>query len=77
MTVFARLFGKWEIILYFFLGGLAGGSFLVATVAHLFGSTKDAPLVRAGRYLAFGSILRKTEPYQKFTGKVYVCPRSR
>ncbi|HEY3992671.1 MAG TPA: NrfD/PsrC family molybdoenzyme membrane anchor subunit [Ktedonobacteraceae bacterium] len=51
-----RAHWTWEIILYFFLGGLAGGSFLVATIAHLFGSTKDAPLVRAGRYLAFGSI---------------------
>lgn len=48
---------SWEIVLYFFLGGLAGGSFLVSTIAHLFGSAKDAPLICAGRYLSFVCIL--------------------
>jgi formate-dependent nitrite reductase membrane component NrfD len=48
---------SWEIVLYFFLGGLAGGSFLVSTIAHLFGSEEDAPLIRVGRYLSFVSIL--------------------
>ncbi|GAC1629327.1 MAG: hypothetical protein NVS4B9_21100 [Ktedonobacteraceae bacterium] len=47
----------WEIILYFFLGGIAGGSYLVATLANFFGLERDKPLVRAGRYLSFVCIL--------------------
>ena len=43
---------SWEIMLYFFLGGLAGGSFLVSTLADLLGSVKDATLIRAGRFIA-------------------------
>ncbi len=45
----------WEIIVYFFLGGIAGGSYLVATLADFFGLDKN--LVRAGRYLSFVCIL--------------------
>ncbi len=45
----------WEIVLYFFLGGIAGGSYLVATLADFFGIDKN--LVRAGRYLSFVCIL--------------------
>src|SRR5579863_9205584 len=48
---------SWEIVLYFFLGGMAGGSFLVSTIAHLFSADEDAPLIRAGRYLSFVCIL--------------------
>src|SRR2546423_3997317 len=49
---------KWEVVLYFFLGGLAGGSYLAASLADLLGSPRrDAPLVRAGRYLSFACIL--------------------
>jgi len=43
---------SWEIMLYFFLGGLAGGSFLVSTLADLLGSVQDATLIRAGRFIA-------------------------
>ena len=45
----------WEIIVYFFLGGIAGGSYLVATLADFFGIDKN--LVRAGRYLSFVCII--------------------
>ena len=45
----------WEIVLYFFLGGIAGGSYLVASLADFFGIDKN--LVRAGRYLSFVCIL--------------------
>jgi len=48
---------SWEIMLYFFLGGLAGGSFLVSTLADLLGSKQDAAVVRAGRILALICIL--------------------
>jgi len=47
----------WEVILYFFIGGIAGGSYLTATLADLLGSTRDASLVRAGRYLSFVGII--------------------
>ena len=48
---------SWEVILYFFLGGMAGGSYLAATLADLLGSARDVPLIRAGRYLSFVCIL--------------------
>ncbi len=48
---------KWEVVLYFFLGGIAGGSYLAATLADLLGSAKDAALIRAGRYLSFVCIV--------------------
>lgn len=41
---------RWLIIVYFFLGALAGGSFTIATLADLF--SKDRALVRAGHYLS-------------------------
>ncbi len=48
---------SWEIMLYFFLGGLAGGSYLASTLAHLFGSKEDVGLIRAGRYLSLVGIV--------------------
>lgn len=42
----------WEIILYFYLGGIAGGSSVIAAVASRFGADTDRPVVRAGRYVA-------------------------
>ncbi len=48
---------SWEVILYFFLGGMAGGSYLAATLADLLGSARDVPLIRVGRYLSFVCIL--------------------
>ncbi len=46
---------SWQIYLYFFLGGIAGGSYLVSTLAHLLGI--DSKLVRSGRYLSFACLL--------------------
>jgi len=48
---------KWLIISYFFLGGLSGGSYVVATAAELFGTREDHDTARIGRYLALLSIL--------------------
>ena len=48
---------SWEVVLYFFLGGMAGGSYLAATLADLLGSAKDVTLIRAGRYLSFVCIV--------------------
>jgi formate-dependent nitrite reductase membrane component NrfD len=48
---------SWEIVLYFFLGGLAGGTFLVSTIASLLGFEKDRSIVRTGRYISFICLL--------------------
>lgn len=42
----------WQIVLYFFLGGIAGGSYLIATLADLLRFEKHGVLIRAGRYLS-------------------------
>jgi protein NrfD len=42
------------IIFYFFVGGIAGSAFLLASLLHLFGRPADRPLVRMGYYVAFG-----------------------
>jgi formate-dependent nitrite reductase membrane component NrfD len=47
----------WEIVLYFFLGGLAAGSYLVATLAGLFGRPEDRGVARSGRYIAAVTVL--------------------
>jgi formate-dependent nitrite reductase membrane component NrfD len=43
----------WWIILYFFIGGIAGSAFFLASLLHVFGRPADRPLVRLGYYLAF------------------------
>ena len=43
---------KWEIVLYFFLGGIAAGAYTIATLAEVFGDKRHRPIVRAGRYIA-------------------------
>ena len=43
----------WWIVFYFFIGGIAGGSFFLASVLYLFGRPADRPLVRLGYYVAF------------------------
>jgi formate-dependent nitrite reductase membrane component NrfD len=57
LPLIKKAYWKWEIVLYFFFGGLAGGSFLVSTLAHLCGSKNDAPMIRTGRYIALVSIM--------------------
>lgn len=46
---------RWLVITYFFFGALAGGGFLVGTVADFF--SRDRALVRAARYLSMAAIL--------------------
>jgi len=48
---------QWLIILYFFVGGLAGGSFFIAALIDLFGRPEDRPLSRLGYYIAFPAVL--------------------
>jgi formate-dependent nitrite reductase membrane component NrfD len=43
----------WYIIGYFFLAGLAGGSYTIATMLRLWGSPRDEPTARLGFLVAF------------------------
>jgi protein NrfD len=43
----------WYIVLYFFFGGLAGGSYFIAALIDLVGRREDRPLARLGYYIAF------------------------
>ncbi|HKW40519.1 MAG TPA: NrfD/PsrC family molybdoenzyme membrane anchor subunit [Gemmatimonadales bacterium] len=43
---------EWDIILYFFVGGIAGGCFLLAALLHFFGRPEDRPVIRIGFYVA-------------------------
>jgi protein NrfD len=47
----------WLVVLYFFFGGIAGGSYALAALIHLFGSPEDRPLARLGYYLAFPAVM--------------------
>ncbi|HEY1861192.1 MAG TPA: NrfD/PsrC family molybdoenzyme membrane anchor subunit, partial [Gemmataceae bacterium] len=42
----------WWIILYFYLGGIAAGSYFTATLIELFGTEEDRELPRIGYWLA-------------------------
>src|SRR5438309_6609998 len=44
---------RWLILAYFFLGGLAGGSYFLATLLDLFGKGRDRRLVHLGYLIAF------------------------
>jgi formate-dependent nitrite reductase membrane component NrfD len=49
----------WPLLidLYFFLGGLAGGAFVIATVANIFDGVRSRDIARIGYYVAFLAIL--------------------
>jgi len=44
---------RWLIVAYFFLGGLAGGSYFLATLMDLFGKGRDRRLIQLGYLIAF------------------------
>ena len=44
---------RWLIVAYFFLGGLAGGSYVLATLMDLFGKGRDRRLIQLGYLIAF------------------------
>jgi protein NrfD len=48
---------QWYIILYFFIGGLAGGCYFLAAVIDLFGRRADRRLANLGYYVAFPAVL--------------------
>src|SRR3970040_3100456 len=45
------------IVLSFFRAGLAGGAFVVATIADLLGGERNRSVVRVGSYLAFLAVI--------------------
>jgi polysulfide reductase chain C len=49
----------WPLIIdiYFFFGGLAGGAFVIATVASLWGGERNREIARIGYYLALLAII--------------------
>ena len=47
----------WYIVPYFFLAGLAGGSYFIATLLRLWGQRSDEPAARVGYYAAFLAFL--------------------
>ncbi len=55
--VLKQPFWRWEIIWYFFFGGLAAGSYVIASIASLFGSQEDRVVVRTGYYLSLLMLL--------------------
>jgi len=47
---------KWLIIVYFFLGGIAGAAYVIAVIADLFGRPTDRRIVRAGHYVSVAAL---------------------
>jgi formate-dependent nitrite reductase membrane component NrfD len=46
----------WYILGYFFLAGLAGGSYFLATLLRYWGTPADEPVARLGFYVAFPAV---------------------
>jgi formate-dependent nitrite reductase membrane component NrfD len=47
----------WYILFYFFLAGLSGGSYLLASLLRLFGKPTDEPAARVGYYVSFVTLV--------------------
>jgi hypothetical protein len=56
MPVIHKPHWQWMIVIYFFLGGIAGAAYAIATTAHLFGGQEGKRIGRAGRYLSFAML---------------------
>jgi protein NrfD len=48
---------EWLVIVYFFVGGIAAGSYVIAALLDLFGDSRDRPVVRLGYYVALAGIV--------------------
>ena len=46
----------WLIVLYFFVGGLAGGCYFIAALIDILGRAEDRPIARLGYYVAFPAV---------------------
>ncbi len=47
----------WLVVFYFFVGGLAGGSYFLAVLIDFFGRPEDRPLARLGYFISFPCIV--------------------
>src|SRR5215475_4470698 len=47
---------EWYIVWYFFLGGLAGGAYLLGTILRLVGDPRDARVARLAFLVAFPAL---------------------
>jgi formate-dependent nitrite reductase membrane component NrfD len=47
----------WLVVLYFFFGGIAGGSYFIAGLIDLFGDEADRPLSRLGYLVSFPAVV--------------------
>ena len=47
----------WYILFYFFFAGIAGGSYMIATLLRLRGTPSDEPVARIGFYVTFVVLL--------------------
>lgn len=48
---------KWLIIVYFFLGGISSGSYVIAAIAKRVVTADERAIVRAGRYLSLAAFI--------------------
>jgi formate-dependent nitrite reductase membrane component NrfD len=48
---------KWLIVVYFFLGGISSASYVIASVAELFGGPEARRITRVGRYISLAALL--------------------
>ncbi len=48
---------KWLIIVYFFLGGISSASYVIATIADVFGGSAGQSIKRAGRYISLAALI--------------------
>jgi formate-dependent nitrite reductase membrane component NrfD len=48
---------EWYILAYFFLAGLAGGSYAIGAMLRLFGQPRDEPAARLAFYISFPAVL--------------------
>ncbi len=53
LPVLKRPHWRWEVAIYFFLGGLAGGCYFLASLVEFLGKGEDRPAVTAGRIISF------------------------
>ena len=48
---------KWLVIVYFFLGGISSASYVIASIAELFGGRDGRSIMRVGRYLSLAALI--------------------
>lgn len=52
LPVLKRAHWKWEVVLYFWVGGIAAGAYVTAALADAFGQDEDRHAATAGRLIA-------------------------